>query len=205
MTLEPYLIPRQSVVFQQEIKRSIFIAYLQHTPDVESAKQFIHQVKFTHSDARHHCWAFIAGRPDDLVSRGCSDDGEPSGTAGKPILAQLSGSSVGEVTAVVTRYYGGIHLGTGGLVKAYGGSVQQALSMLTCIEKRVTCFLQIHVAYGFISAVQMVMKQFEAVECSAHYDQTVMIVVELQVRDVEAFTQAIINRTGAQALVQAHQ
>lgn len=67
---------------------------------------------------------------------GFSDDGEPSGTAGKPILAQLSGSGVGEITAVVTRYSGGIKLGTGGLVKAYGGGVQQALKLLQTIEKK---------------------------------------------------------------------
>lgn len=66
---------------------------------------------------------------------GFSDDGEPSGTAGKPILAQLSGSGIGEITAVVTRYYGGVRLGTGGLVKAYGGGVQQALKLIETEEK----------------------------------------------------------------------
>ncbi len=78
-------------------------------------------MKQKHPDARHNCWGFVAGRPDDSMLWGFSDDGEPSGTAGKPILAQLSGCGVGEITAVVTRYYGGIRLGTGGLVKAYGG------------------------------------------------------------------------------------
>jgi uncharacterized YigZ family protein len=205
MTLDPYLIPYQAVIFEQEIKKSHFITYLHHTPDVESVRLFISQVKAKHHDARHNCSAFIAGRPDDLVARGFSDDGEPSGTAGKPMLAQLSGSGVGEITAVVTRYYGGIRLGTGGLVKAYGGSVHQALTMLNTTQKKVTCLLQIILEYSFISVVQSVMKQFDAVETSANYDKTVIIVVELQVSDVDAFTQAIINRTGAKALVHAHQ
>ncbi len=87
-------------------------------------------VRAEHPDARHHCVAWVAGPPDDSQQLGFSDDGEPAGTAGKPMLSQLMGSGVGEITAVVVRYYGGILLGTGGLVKAYGGGVQQALNML---------------------------------------------------------------------------
>ena len=123
---EPYLVPTAEVIFEEEIKKSRFITYLAHTPNIDAAKQFVQQVKERHHDARHNCWAFVAGRPSDSMKWGFSDDGEPSGTAGKPILAQLTGSGVGEITAVVTRYYGGIRLGTGGLVKAYDGGVQQA-------------------------------------------------------------------------------
>ncbi len=86
-----------------------------------AAKAFVESVRADHPDARHHCVAWVAGPPDDSQQLGFSDDGEPAGTAGKPMLAQLMGSGVGEITAVVVRYYGGILLGTGGLVKAYGG------------------------------------------------------------------------------------
>ena len=125
MNVRPYLIPNEPVIFEEEIKKSLFITYLAHTPSSDAAKAFVEQIKQKHPDARHNCWGFVAGRPEDSMLWGFSDDGEPSGTAGKPILAQLSGSGVGEITAVVTRYYGGIRLGTGGLVKAYGGGVQQ--------------------------------------------------------------------------------
>ena len=138
MNEQPYLIPSASALFEEEIKKSVFITHLAHTPSIETAKQFVEQVKKEHSSARHNCWGFAAGRPEDSMKWGFSDDGEPSGTAGKPILAQLSGSGVGELTAVVTRYSGGIKLGTGGLVKAYGGGVQQALKLLQTIEKKIT-------------------------------------------------------------------
>ncbi|MBR7298722.1 IMPACT family protein, partial [Klebsiella pneumoniae] len=92
-------------------------------------------VRAEHPDARHHCVAWVAGAPDDSQQLGFSDDGEPAGTAGKPMLAQLMGSGVGEITAVVVRYYSGILLGTGGLVKAYGGGVNQALRQLATQRK----------------------------------------------------------------------
>ncbi|WP_268597189.1 YigZ family protein, partial [Escherichia coli] len=124
--MRPYPIPAEATCFTEEIKKSRFITLLAPTSGVEAAKAFIQQVRDEHPAARHHCWAFVAGSPDDSQQLGFSDDGEPSGTAGKPILAQLMGSGIGEVTAVVVRYYGGVKLGTGGLVKAYGNGVQQA-------------------------------------------------------------------------------
>lgn len=128
--MESYLIPAEAVTFNEEIKKSRFITYLAPVKGADKAKLFIQQIRDEHPDARHHCWAFVAGAPNDSQQLGFSDDGEPSGTAGKPMLAQLMGSGVGEVVAVVVRYYGGILLGTGGLVKAYGNGVQQALKIL---------------------------------------------------------------------------
>ena len=94
METTPYLIPLKNVVVEEEIKKSRFITYLAHTPDIESAKAFVNNIKKKHPDARHNCWGFVAGRPEDSMKWGFSDDGEPSGTAGKPILAQLTGSEV---------------------------------------------------------------------------------------------------------------
>ena len=120
-----YLIPKSAVVFEEEIKKSRFITYLQHTEGLEQAKAFWAEIKSQHPNARHHCWAAVAGKPTDSQQLGFSDDGEPAGTAGKPMLSALQGSQVGEISAVVVRYYGGILLGTGGLVRAYGNGVQQ--------------------------------------------------------------------------------
>ncbi|AXB30099.1 YigZ family protein [Vibrio campbellii] len=197
----PYLIPDQPAQFEEEIKKSVFITYLAHTPSVEAAKAFVEQIKTKHSDARHNCWGFVAGRPEDSMKWGFSDDGEPSGTAGKPILAQLSGSGVGEITAVVTRYSGGIKLGTGGLVKAYGGGVQQALKLLQTIEKKITTKLRLELDYGFMPIAQSLMPQFGVVEVDAEYSDQVVLVVEIELREVSAFTQAIINKSGAKAIV----
>ncbi|PKH19557.1 YigZ family protein [Enterobacterales bacterium CwR94] len=125
-----WAIPAESVEFSEEIKKSRFITLLAHTDGVEAARQWIQLVRAAHPQAAHHCWAYVAGSPSDSQQLGFSDDGEPAGTAGKPILAQLMGAEIGEISAVVVRYYGGIQLGTGGLVKAYGGGVQHALKLL---------------------------------------------------------------------------
>ncbi|MCW9710331.1 YigZ family protein [Avibacterium sp. 21-586] len=125
-----YLIPQSAVVFEEEIKKSRFITYLKHTEGLSQAKAFWQEIRTQHPNARHHCWAAVAGKPWDSQALGFSDDGEPAGTAGKPMLNALQGSLIGEISAVVVRYYGGILLGTGGLVRAYGNGVQQALKLL---------------------------------------------------------------------------
>jgi uncharacterized YigZ family protein len=96
----------------------------------------------------------VAGPPDDSQQLGFSDDGEPAGTAGKPMLAQLMGSGVGEITAVVVRYYGGILLGTGGLVKAYGGGVHQALAQLTTQRKTPLTAYTLQCEYGQLAGLK---------------------------------------------------
>ncbi|EGA65882.1 YigZ family protein [Vibrio brasiliensis] len=201
MNDQPYLIPAQAASFEEEIKKSVFITYLAHTPSIEAAKAFVEQIKAKHADARHNCWGFVAGRPEDSMKWGFSDDGEPSGTAGKPILAQLSGSGVGEITAVVTRYSGGIKLGTGGLVKAYGGGVQQALKLLQTIEKKITTELLLELDYGFMPIAQSLLPQFGAQEVSADYSESVKMVVEIEVRQVADFTQTIINKSAAKVQI----
>ncbi|PMH41470.1 YigZ family protein [Vibrio sp. 10N.286.49.B3] len=201
MNEQPYLIPEYATQFEEEIKKSVFITHLAHTPNIEAAKRFVEQIKQQHSDARHNCWGFVAGRPEDSMKWGFSDDGEPSGTAGKPILAQLSGSGVGELTAVVTRYSGGIKLGTGGLVKAYGGGVQQALKQLQTIEKKVTTQRHLRLDYGFLPIAQSVMSQYDIEIINADYGVQVAMVIEIEMRHVAEFTQIIINKSGAKALV----
>ncbi|MDX5629673.1 MULTISPECIES: IMPACT family protein [unclassified Brenneria] len=133
--MQAYPVPAAPVSVSEEIKKSRFITLLAPTNGIDAAKDFVQQTREQHPTARHHCWAYVAGAPDDSQQLGFSDDGEPSGTAGKPMLAQLMGSGIGEITAVVVRYYGGIQLGTGGLVKAYGGGVQQALKAVSLQEK----------------------------------------------------------------------
>ncbi|MER2498382.1 YigZ family protein [Vibrio neptunius] len=201
MNDQPYLIPAQLALFEEEIKKSVFITQLVHTPSVEAVKAFVEKVKMQHSDARHNCWGFVAGRPEDSMQWGFSDDGEPSGTAGKPILAQLSGAGVGEITAVVTRYSGGIKLGTGGLVKAYGGGVQQALKLLQTIEKKITTKLLLELDYGLIAIIQNLLPQFGAQQVDTDYSEQVKMVVEIELRYVSDFTQTIINKSGARVLV----
>ena len=127
---------------------------------------------------------------------GFSDDGEPSGTAGKPILAQLTGSNVGEITAVVTRYYGGIRLGTGGLVKAYGGGVQQALAQLITQEKVMTAIVTLCCDYNQVSLVESLLNEHGGVQLTADYQTQVSMALELDQREVSAFCAKLVNRSG---------
>jgi len=201
MNDSPYLIPSGPTTFEEEIKKSVFITHLVPTSSVDAAKAAIEQIKSEHKSARHNCWGFVAGRPEDSMKWGFSDDGEPSGTAGKPILAQLAGSGIGELTAVVTRYSGGIKLGTGGLVKAYGGGVQQALKQLQTIEKKITTKLRLELDYGLMPIIQSVLDFYQAQTVESNYSDSVVLIVEVEKNQVDAFTQATINKSGAKVVV----
>lgn len=177
--MESWLIPAEPVTFAEEIKKSRFITLLAHTDGVDAAKAFVDAVRTEHPDARHHCVAWVAGPPDDSQQLGFSDDGEPAGTAGKPILAQLMGSGVGEITAVVVRYYGGVLLGTGGLVKAYGGGVSQALARLTTQRKTPLTEYTLQCEYGQLSGIEALLGQFSGKIVASEYQAAVRLRVAL--------------------------
>ncbi|MDX1304220.1 YigZ family protein [Photobacterium sp.] len=200
MESDPYLVPAAEACFEEEIKKSRFITYLAHTPTVDAAKAFVRHIKAKHSDARHHCWAFVAGRPTDSMKWGFSDDGEPSGTAGKPILGQLTGAGIGEITAVVTRYSGGIKLGTGGLVKAYGGGVQQALTVLQTKEKVITSELSLSCEYNQVSLVESLLAEYAGIQLCANYGNQVDMTLELDSRLVKEFSAKLTNRSGGRII-----
>lgn len=127
---QTYQIAASEVIDETIINKSRFICYLSPCASNEAAKTFLKKIIELHPQARHHCYAFVSSHPKNSQCYGFSDDGEPSGTAGRPMLNVLQGSGIGEVCAVVVRYFGGIKLGTGGLQRAYGGSVRQALTLL---------------------------------------------------------------------------
>ena len=111
-----------------EIKKSQFITWLIPINDKQEAKEYIQQAKSEYPDARHHCWAYIMGANPNSMTAAMSDDGEPSGTAGKPMLNVLQHKPVDNVMAIVIRYFGGVKLGAGGLVRAYSQAVEQCFS-----------------------------------------------------------------------------
>lgn len=204
-TINSYLIPAAATTFEEEIKRSRFITYLQHTSNVEAAKDFVHSIKQQHAAARHHCWGFVAGAPNDSMKLGFSDDGEPSGTAGKPILAQLQGSNIGEICAVVVRYSGGIKLGTGGLVKAYGGGVKHALLVLQTIEKNIQIPLKVYAPFSQANVVELLLEQEKASVLRREYDSEVIFHIELDVQRHQSFTKQLINKSNGQVRVSAYE
>lgn len=177
--MKAYLIPAETVEFSEEIKKSRFITFIAHTEGIDAAKAYIQSIKEQFPDARHHCWAFVAGRPDDSQQLGFSDDGEPTGTAGKPILTPLLGSGMGEVTAVVVRYFGGIKLGTGGLVRAYGSGVQQALKLLPTKTKVPQLRFSVACEYSLVSLLEQVVEQYQGQVLSSEYTDKVTFILSL--------------------------
>lgn len=186
--MESWLIPAAPVTFVEEIKKSRFITCLAHTEGVEAAKAFVESVRAEHPDARHHCVAWVAGPPNDSQQLGFSDDGEPAGTAGKPMLAQLMGSGVGEIAAVVVRYYGGVLLGTGGLVKAYGGGVSQALAQLTTLRKTPLTEYTLQCEYGQLAGIETLLGQFSGKVVASEYEAVVRLRVALPQSELAAFS-----------------
>ncbi len=125
--MDSYLAPAYSQSFELVIKRSRFITTVAPANSKLIATQLIEHCRNKYPDANHHCWAMVAGHPDDVYVRDQSDDGEPKGTAGKPMLNVLSHSGMGNAVVVVTRFFGGVKLGAGGLVRAYTQCVVNAL------------------------------------------------------------------------------
>lgn len=127
-----------------EIKRSHFLGLAARTTSEAQAREFIASRRALYPDARHHCSAFIIANPDATPTERSNDDGEPSGTAGKPMLEVLRGSQIFDVTVVVTRYFGGTLLGTGGLVRAYSQATAQALEQLSLCRRSQQYLWQLH-------------------------------------------------------------
>ena len=153
-------------------------------------------------DATHHCWAYVAGPPGDSASIGMSDAGEPHGTAGRPMLDVLLHSGIGELVAVVTRYYGGVKLGTGGLVKAYGGSVQEALASLPTVRKVVRVAMRIIAGYADVETLRRTLKEYEADVINETYGENVIYVTAVPIDVADRFTVAIADRTAGRAIVE---
>ncbi|QYJ97706.1 YigZ family protein [Shewanella alkalitolerans] len=134
---ESYPIPAKPITIEEEIKHSRFISFLFHCPSEDAMKCALTNIKAEYPGANHYCYAFIAGAPDNNVAMGSSDDGEPSGSAGRPMLASLQGVEIGEIGAVVVRYFGGTKLGVGGLVRAYSSGIKQGLAQLETEIKQI--------------------------------------------------------------------
>lgn len=157
-----YAIPASRARVEETILRSRFITTAAPAATVDEARAFIASVRNEFPDATHHCYAFVAGPPGSTAQIGMSDDGEPGGTAGRPMLAVLLGSAVGEVAVVVTRYFGGTKLGTGGLVRAYSGGVKAVLAVLPVQEKITLRTLLASGPYSWVTPVTRLLPAFEA-------------------------------------------
>ena len=178
-------------------KKSRFIATVQRAESEEEAVSFINAMKKKYWDATHNCSAFVVGEKQMLQR--CSDDGEPSGTAGRPMLDVLLGEKVCNIVVVVTRYFGGTLLGTGGLVRAYSKAVQEGLRNCKIIEKRQGYLLEIKTDYTGIGKIQYILGQRGIAITNSEYTDTVTVEALVPSEEKKDLTEEITEATNGRA------
>lgn len=183
-----------------EIKRSKFHCHIERADSSESAQQLIARLRQEYPDANHVCSAFIAGVPGNTTQLGCSDDGEPSGTAGKPMLNVLLHSEVSFVAAAVARIFGGTKLGTGGLARAYGGAVSEAMALLDREKKRVLSSAKFRLSFAFEAQARHLLNKFDGVLESVDYSDCVLMQVSMDDEQLQQFTAEMQNDSGGQCV-----
>ena len=176
--MKPYPIPFEEARREITVVNSRFIASLAPAFSVEHARHFIRRIKAEFPDATHHVPAFIIGHGDSVTSH-CSDDGEPSGTAGRPALAVLSGSGLGDVVVVVTRFFGGTKLGTGGLVRAYGDAVREVLAITRRARKLQTTTFRISAPYTWFERLRNLLVSHDASLLDQQFAEDVTLTARL--------------------------
>ncbi len=176
---------QRAVTARLEIKKSDFIAYAYPVHTREQAMFHVEQLRIKYPDARHWCWAYIIGDPDNTTSAGFDDDGEPSGTAGRPILNVLQHKSIGNIIIIVVRYFGGIKLGAGGLTRAYAGSAQAAVDEMQLCPYVAMAQVQIVADFANESQCRYVIESLNGTINDVAYSKKVLLTVKLAERDIE--------------------
>lgn len=191
-----YQVLAQPVVFEEVIKKSRFITYLQRVDSLDQARDFLQTIKREHPKAVHHCWAVVAGRPNDSNYFGFSDDGEPTGTAGKPMLTVLMNSNIGNIMSVCVRYFGGVLLGTGGLVRAYSSGTANALKLAQTELRVDRSDYFIICPYNQVSMVTNLLEQVDAVITTQDFTYEVRIDFALEDSKADLLGEMLTNRSG---------
>jgi uncharacterized YigZ family protein len=192
-----YLVPAATARIENIVVNSRFIATIGRADTVAEAKAFIQSVRDEMPDATHHVYAFKVGYGAS-ITEGMSDDGEPSGTSGPPILAVLRGADIGNVVIVVTRFFGGTKLGTGGLVRAYGGAAKDALAALPVEMKIEKHYVGVTVAYTYYERLKLLLAEHHAEIDSEEFDAEVTVYSYLPIDQLDSLTSAVQNLTAGQ-------
>ncbi len=185
-----YLIPAERRSIELSIHRSRFIATGGYVPTVDAARAFIAQQRSLMPDAHHHVYAFKVGFGSSVIE-GMSDDGEPSGTAGPPILSVLRGADIGDIVIVVTRYFGGTKLGTGGLVRAYSDAARALLAELPTRLKLDLQTLRLETSYALYAPIRRLIVAFGGQVQDEVFAGEVTIIAALAAEAVPEFTQQL--------------
>lgn len=180
-------------------KKSRFIANIFPVQDEEEALARITEMKKKYYDARHNCFAYVIGEKNETER--CSDDGEPSGTAGRPMLDVLTGQGIHNAVAIVTRYFGGTLLGTGGLVRAYSGAMKEGLLHCVLMEQLTGQKISIKTDYNDIGKIQYLARQLELTELDTAYADTVEMTLLVPDAVLDKAEQEITEKTAGRAKI----
>lgn len=200
MDLTPYYTVKQQGAHETEIRRSRFIAQVRRTESEDEAKRFIEEIKKENWKATHNCYAYMIGENQEIQKT--SDDGEPSGTAGVPILDVLKKRQLRDVTVVVTRYFGGIKLGAGGLIRAYSHAASAGLAAAEIIERVPYDVWRATVDYHLFGTLENRLRESPYIVKDVHYAEKVAIDVYARAQSGGGFRDWITNLTSAQARVE---
>lgn len=181
------------------INKSRFICSIKRTDTEAEAVAFVDNIKSTHPKANHNCYAYLIG-PTNSIQR-MSDDGEPSGTAGVPMLEVLKKQALKNTAVVVTRYFGGVKLGTGGLIRAYGSAVSEAISAIGLVEKQMNQLVSVDTSYHLSGKLQNALEQSAYLIQSIDYTDTVLFNCIVKIEDCDQFIRDVTNWTSAQATI----
>ena len=176
---------------QEEIKKSRFICHAKRVYSEEEARAFIIAIKKEHYKATHNCSAFIIGERSEI--KRTSDDGEPSGTAGVPMLGVLENHNLTNVCVVVTRYFGGIKLGAGGLIRAYAGSVALAVKEIGIVEIKEQAGIQIQMSYAQYQEYGNFLKEHNLMELETNFTDQVETIIFVDKEDKETIKASLIE------------
>lgn len=182
-----------------EVQKSRFISYVNHIENETQAQDFVNQIRKKHFDATHNCYAYIIGEHNDTQKS--NDDGEPSGTAGVPILEVLKKNELSDVVVVVTRYFGGIKLGAGGLIRAYGKSATLGLEASVIVKKSVFNCYNLSMDYDLLGTLENYLHQKEIRIKDKNYTDKVDITILLPQNDSENTLKDITNLSAARCKI----
>lgn len=183
--------------FEDKVKDSRFIATAAPVSDEEAAVSFIAEIKKEFHDASHNCSAWRIGNGEKLKYK-FNDDGEPAGTAGRPIIKALEHRDLSDICLVVTRYFGGTKLGTGGLARAYGQAATELLKKCEIEKKYVTRALEFSAGFDFMGVIHNVIGNFNVDLKDSQYGDDVLFMVEVRVTDYAAFKEKLMEATNGQ-------
>ena len=185
-----------------EIQKSRFIAYTSHVETEAEARDFVAAIKKKHFDARHNCSAWVLGA--DSSQQKSNDDGEPGGTAGNPILEAIKQHGLTNVVVVVTRYFGGIKLGAGGLIRAYSHTASLGLEATPCLEVKPFCLMEAEMDYSLLGTVENWIRNEELRTGETAYLDKVPVRLLVEPADCEAISTELTNLTAAQCKITIH-